>query len=63
MQKYLELKTNLSLQKIRDLIWGITETHIQDKLTKKEFIFASPTRDIANSNLAELLNRWKLIPH
>ena len=46
IEKYLELSTNLSLEKIRDLIWDITETHIQDKLTRKVYIFSSPTRNI-----------------
>jgi len=63
IEKYLELSTNLSLRKIRDLIWGITETHIQDKLTKKIFIFSSPTNDITSSSLAELAKSWKLLPH
>lgn len=63
IQKYLELTTNLSLQKIRDLIWDITETHIQDKLTKKIFTFSSPTKDIMQSPLAELVKQWKLLPH
>lgn len=63
IEKYLELSTNLSIIKIRDLIWNITETHIQDKLTKKVFVFSSPTEDIMNSPLAELVMRWKLLPH
>ena len=63
IEKYLELSTNLSLIKIRDLIWDITETHIQDKLTKKTFIFSSPTKDILSSPLAELVKNWKLLPH
>lgn len=63
IEKYLELSTNLSLRKIRDLIWGIMETQIQDKLTKKIFIFSSPTNDIMSSSLAELAKNWKLLPH
>ena len=63
IEKYLELSTNLSLLKIRDLIWDITETHIQDKLTKKVFIFLSPMKDIMNTPLAKLIKRWKLLPH
>jgi transposase len=63
IEKYLELSTQLSLRRIRDLIWNITETHIQDKLTKKTFIFSSPTKDILNSPLAELVKKWKLLPH
>ena len=63
MEKYLELSTNLSLQKIRNLIWEITETHIQDTLTKKVFIFSSPTKDIMNSPLSKWVKSWKLLPH
>ena len=63
IQKYLELTTDLSLQKIRDLIWDITETHIQDKLTKKVFTFSSPTKNIMDSPLADLVKHWNLLPH
>lgn len=63
IEKYLELSTQLSLTRIRDLIWNVTETHIQDKLTKKVFTFSSPTKDIINSSLAELIKHWKLLPH
>lgn len=63
IQKYLELTTQLSLQKIRDLIWNVTETLIQDKLTKKVFTFSSPTKDIMNSPLEKLVKLWKLLPH
>lgn len=63
IEKYLELSTNLSIRKIRDLIWDITETLIQDKLTKKIFIFYSPTKDIMESPLAEMIINCKLLPH
>ncbi len=63
IEKYLELSTQLSLTRIRDLIWNVTETHIQDKLTKKVFTFSSPTKDIMNSSLAELIKLWKILPH
>ncbi len=63
LKKYLELTTKLSLREIRFLIWNITETHIQDKLTKEIFVFRSPTKDIIRSPLAKLIKRWKLLPH
>lgn len=63
IEKYLELSTGLSLAKIRDLIWNITETHIQDKLTKKVFAFSSPINNILNSPLAKFVKLWKLLPH
>ena len=43
-EKYLEIITKLSLREIRFLVWNITETHIQDRLTKQTFVFRSPTR-------------------
>jgi transposase len=63
MEKYLELTTNLSLQRIRDLIWNVTETHIQDIVTKKIFTFSSPKDEILTSSLADLINTWKILPH
>lgn len=63
IEKYLEISTKLSLQKIRDLIWSVTETHIQDKITKKIFVFPSPYKDIMDSPLAQLVNLWKILPH
>lgn len=63
IEKYLELKTLLSLREIRFLIWSITESHIQDNLTKKTFMFRSPTKEIMESNLRDLIKKWGLLPH
>jgi transposase len=63
IEKYLELTTKLSLRQIRFLIWNITETHIQDKLTKEVFIFRSPTDEIMQSSLATCVKQWNLLPH
>ena len=63
IEKYLELSTQLSLQKIRDLIWNVTQTHIQDKLTKKVFTFSSPMNDIVDSPLEYFVKLWRLLPH
>jgi transposase len=62
-EKYLELTTKLSLREIRFLLWNITETHIQDRLTKEIFLFQSPTKDVMKSPLASLIKKWKLLPH
>lgn len=62
-EKYLELTTKLSLRDIRFLVWNITETHIQDRLTKQTFVFRSPTKEIMNSHLANLIIKWNLLPH
>lgn len=63
IEKYLELETKLSLRDIRFLIWNITETHIQDRLTKETFTFRSPTNDILQSSIAKFVKKWKLLPH
>lgn len=63
MEKYLELTINLSLNRIRELIWNITETHIQDSITKKVFTFSSPTDEILDSPLADLVKIWQVLPH
>ena len=62
-EKYLETTTKLSLREIRFLVWNITETHIQDRLTKQTFVFMSPTKEILNSQLANLITKWNLLPH
>jgi transposase len=63
IEKYLELKTSLSLRKIRMLVWSITESHIQDTVTKEVYKFSSPSQEIMNSPLASLIKKWRLIPH
>lgn len=63
IQKYLELTTKLSLRDIRFLIWNITETYIQDTLTKETFMFRSPAKELMGSPLAKWVKKWKLIPH
>jgi hypothetical protein len=62
-EKYLELNTKLSLREIRFLVWNITETHIQDRLTRETFVFRSPTKEILNSKLSNLISKWNLLPH
>jgi len=62
-EKYLELTTKLSLREIRFLLWNITETHIQDNLTKEVFVFRSPMKDVLKSGLAGLISTWHLLPH
>jgi transposase len=62
-EKYLELTTKLSLREIRFLVWNITETQIQDRLTKEILVFQSPTKEILKSQLASLILKWKSLPH
>ncbi len=60
--KYLEITTKLSMRTIRDLIWNVTEAHIQDTITKETFVFRSPTEEILKSPLGVLIQKWHL-PH
>jgi transposase len=62
-EKFLELTTRLSLRETRSLVWDITESHIQDRLTKEIFVFLSPTKEILKSQLASLIKKWKILPH
>ena len=63
IEKYLELTTSLSHRDIRFLVWNITESRIQDKLTKEVFEFRSPTDEIMNSPLGKLIKEWGVLPH
>jgi hypothetical protein len=63
IEKYLELTTKLSPREIRFLVWDITESHIQDNLTKEIFVFRSPINKIMDSPLAKLVELWGMLPH
>ena len=63
VEKYLELTSKLSLREIRFLAMNITETHIQDRVTKEIFTFRSPIKDIMETPLANLISKWNLLPH
>lgn len=62
-EKYLELTTKLSLREIRFMVMNITETQIQDRVTNEIFTFRSPTKDIMDTPLANLISKWNLLPH
>jgi transposase len=62
MEKFLELTTQMSIRNIRDFIWDITETHIQDTVTSDVFLFRSPTNDIMHTPLKKWILKWGL-PH
>jgi len=63
VEKYLDLTTKLSLKEIRFLVMNITETQIQDRITKETFTFRSPTENILETPLAKLISKWNLLPH
>jgi transposase len=62
-EKYLDLTTKLSLREIRFLVMNVTETHIQDRISKEIFTFRSPTQEILDTSLAKLISKWNLLPH
>lgn len=55
MGKFLEIKTNLSLRRIRDILWNIHEAHIEDKLTGHRITLQTNLADYNASGLAEVL--------
>jgi len=58
MGKFLEIKTGLSLQRIRDLLWSVHEAHIEDTLTGKHLLLQTNLADYNNSQLANLLGTY-----
>jgi len=63
IEKYLEMSTGMSLRNIRTIVWNITQTEIQDTITKEIFKFTSPKTEIMNSPLAILIKKWSDLSH
>jgi len=55
MGKFLEIKTGLSLRKVRDILWNVQEAHIQDTLTGKHITLQTNITDFNESKLAQVL--------
>jgi transposase len=55
MGKFLEIKTGLSLRRVRDILWNVQEAHIKDALTGKCIILQTNMKDFNESKLAEFL--------
>jgi len=55
MGKFLEIKTGLSLRKIRDILWRVHEAHIEDGLTGKRITLQSNLEDFNKSSLSKVL--------
>ena len=53
--KFLEIKTGLSLRRIRDLLWNVHEAHIEDTLTGKRIILQSNLEAFNKSKLSEVV--------
>lgn len=55
MGKFLEIKTGLSLHRIRDILWNVHEVHIEDTLTKKTITLQTNLEEFNKTNLPKLL--------
>jgi transposase len=55
MEKFLEIKTGLSLRRVRDILWNVQEAHIKDVLTGKCIILQTNMKDFNESKLAQFL--------
>lgn len=55
MGKFLEIKTGISLRKVRDLLWNVQEAHIRDTLTGKCITLQTKISDFNESKLAQIL--------
>ncbi len=55
MGKFLEIKTGLSLQRIRDILWNVHEAHIEDKLTGKRLTLQTNLEEYQKSGLSNVL--------
>lgn len=55
MGKFLEIKTGLSLQRIRDILWNVHEVHIEDKLTGQQVTLRTNLSEYQQSGLDNLL--------
>jgi len=55
MSKFLEIKTGLSVRRIRDILWNVHEAQIVDSLTKKTITLQSNMEDFNETPLAKIL--------
>ena len=55
MGKFLEIKTGLSLQRVRDILWNVHEAHIQDELTGRRITLQTNLTEYHSSGLANIL--------
>lgn len=54
ISKHMELRTGLSLRRIVDLLWSVTEAHIVDTVTKETFTLSSKLHDDVRELLKKL---------
>ena len=53
--KFLEIKTCLSLRRIRDILWNVHEAHIEDKLTGARITLRGNLEDFQKSRLSQIV--------
>ncbi|EKD78043.1 MAG: hypothetical protein ACD_42C00067G0002 [uncultured bacterium] len=58
--KFIEIKTGLSLQRARDILWNVHEVHIQDALTKNKFTLKTNLDEYNNSGLSRILKTHQM---
>lgn len=61
MGKYLEIETGLSLRKVRDELWEMSEATVKDTSTDELFTIQSSSERMIGSALEPLARKWKLI--
>jgi transposase len=55
MGKFLEIKTGLSLQRVRDILWNVHEAHLEDTLTGKQVTLRTNLEEYNESGLSRVL--------
>lgn len=55
MGKFLEIKTGLSLRKVRDILWNVQEAQIKDTLTERCITLQTNISDFNESGLGQIL--------
>lgn len=53
--KFLEIKTDISLRRIRDILWNVHEAHIEDKLTGTRITLRGNLEDFQKSRLSQII--------
>lgn len=54
MAKFLEIKTGLSIQRVRDILWTVHEAHIKDAFTGKYMTLRTNLTEFNDSKLAQI---------
>lgn len=53
--KFLEIKTGLSLRRVRDILWNVHEAHIEDQLTGTRITLRGNLEDFQKSRLSQIV--------